>query len=132
VVVGPVASHSAKIWVTHAREVLDDEDMAPDIAEAFGAYLDEWEGACTGPEFRWEVEIPAETVEYHFHLFHTMATRLIEERRGIRVAPPEGDSFYLALVNGVLSALEDENDACKEFAAHLRAFWPGDLGQSVR
>ncbi len=136
VVVGPVSNKSARSWLDYARSVVDDlTSIAPDecfstpeVRDIFEAYLDEWGSAARrrGP-FVWESEIPAEEVEYHMHAFHQVAGLLSqrEEQTGTSAAPEESKEFYLALLSGVLSALETESDASAEFAQHLGRFWPG-------
>lgn len=136
VVVGPVSRSSAKAWLGYARRVVDElGELAPDatfsspeVVATFTDYLDQWDvAAATSGEFVWESEIPAEHVEFHMHAFHQVATvlREREERVGARQAPEEAQEFYLALLQGVLTALEAESQASAEFAQHLGRFWPG-------
>lgn len=100
----------------------------PEVREIFVEYLDEWARAARrrGP-FVWEREIAAEEVEYHVHAFHQVASMLdarAQQEGGPR-APEDSQEFYLALLNGVLSALEAESEASASFAQHLARFWPG-------
>jgi hypothetical protein len=133
VVIGPVDGASATAWLGYARRVVDElDEMAPgecfttpEVLGAFRGYLDSWEAAA-GDEFVWEQDIPTEQVEYNMHAFQRVTGVLAEraEREG-RQAPPEGDDFYLALLQGVLTALEAEGAASAAFAKHLAEFWPG-------
>lgn len=133
-VIGPVSAASAIAWLDYADGVLDElRTMAPgecfttpDVVEAFRAYLTSWRTAAVGPELLWERDIPAEQVEYDVHAFQRVAEVLAARaaERG-RASPPEGDDFYLALLQGVLSALEAEGPSSASFAKHLAEFWPG-------
>lgn len=136
VVVGPVSNRSAREWLAHARQVVDELDAlapgecfsTPEVRSAFDAYLREWsDEASTGDRFLWERDLPAEQVEYHLHAFHQLASMLAEqaERFGRPQAPPESREFYTAVLRGTLSALEAENPASAAFAQHLGQFWPG-------
>jgi hypothetical protein len=134
VVVGPVDAGSASVWLAYARDVLDElETMAPgecftspQVLATFRHYVDEWSSVSDGEKFLWEQDIPAEQVEYNMHAFQRVAGVLAEraEREGPK-APPEGEDFYLALLHGVLAALEAEGPASAAFAKHLGEFWPG-------
>jgi hypothetical protein len=123
-------------WIGFARDVVADlDDLAPgacfstpEVRTIFERYLAEWdEAAHAGEKFLWERDIPAEQVEYHVHAFHQAASMLAqyEERTGERQSPQEGDEFYLALIHGVLTALEAEGPSSAAFAKHLGEFWPG-------
>jgi hypothetical protein len=133
VAVGPVSGASARAWISYARQVLatrrphDNETLPDDLRGAFEGYLTEWDAAARGREMRWETEVDPALVEYLVHGFYRVAVRLAEEseRRGGRVSPPEGDEFYRALVNALLDAMAAEGPAAREFAQHLRDFWPG-------
>lgn len=136
VVVGPVSRESARAWLGYARSVVDElSDIAPgqcfttpEVLAVFSEYLDSWDRAARrSGDFFWEDEIATEQVEYHMHSFHQVAGMLRDrqERLGAAQAPDEGDAFYLALLNGVLSALETESASSAEFAQHLGRFWPG-------
>lgn len=138
VVVGPVSRTSAQAWLGYARSVVDDLSniapgecfATPEVRQIFGHYLQVWDQAAAASEtgkFVWDADIPTEQVEYHMHAFHQVAAMLRErqEQLGAAQAPEEGDEFYLALLHGVLSALEAESAASAEFAQHLGRFWPG-------
>ena len=132
---GPVAASSARAWLAYAREVVADlEFLAPDecyatpeVLAVFDGYLTEWERAARGTELHWSRDIPAEQVEYHMHAFQKVAGMLDErsQRSGVSHAPEEGEDFYLALLQGVLQALEAEDESSAAFAQHLARFWPG-------
>ncbi len=135
-VLGPVAVGSAKAWLGYARRVVADlEFLAPDdcvttpeVLAVFDGYLTAWEQAADGKDvFLWARDIPAEQVEYHLHAFQKVAGVLVDraERTGVRHAPEEGEDFYAALLQGVLSALEAEGPSSAAFAQHLGEFWPG-------
>jgi hypothetical protein len=135
VVIGPVSAASANAWLDYADDVLDElgamapgECFAtPEMIETFRGYVTSWrEAAAQGAEVVWEREIPPEHVEYHMHAFQRVAEVLAEraEREGV-AAPPAGEDFYLAVLQGVLSALEAEGPASAAFADHLSEFWPG-------
>ena len=132
VVVGPVSTESAKAWLGHARGVLEglgtaalgDCPASPDLLEVFDEYLTEWERvASTGDPFCWNTEIPVEQAVYHMHAFHQVADMLA--RTSGREPPPAGADFVLALLTGVLSALESDSPSSAAFAQHLGQFWPG-------
>lgn len=136
VVVGPVSASSAAEWIGHARGILRDLDRlapgecfsTPEVRAIFDSYLSEWEAVLREDGmFVWERDIPAEQVEYHLHAYHQVADMLADPdvRRRTGGPPPEGEEFVLALLNGVLSALEAESPSSAAFAKHLGAFWPG-------
>jgi hypothetical protein len=134
VVIGPVSSASALAWLDYADGVLDELGAmapgecftSPEVIEVFRGYVTSWRASAVGPELLWERDIPAEQVEYDMHAFQRVAEVLAEraEREGT-AAPEEGEDFYLALLQGVLSALEAEGPASAAFAQHLGEFWPG-------
>lgn len=134
VVIGPVGVASAVAWLDYADGVLDElSAMAPgecfttpDVIAVFRAYVASWREAAVGTTMIWEREIPAEQVEYDVHAFQRVA-EVLEERAAAQgaAAPPEGEDFYLALLQGVLAALEAEGPSSAAFAKHLSEFWPG-------
>lgn len=134
VVIGPVDAGSARAWLGYATRVIDELDAmapgacytTPEVLAVFRGFLQSWQAAALDREFLWEQDIPTEQVEYNMHAFQRVAGLLTEraEREG-RQAPPEGDDFYLALLQGVLTALEAEGPASASFAKHLAEFWPG-------
>lgn len=136
VVVGPVASASVLAWANYAQAVLSNDPIAPtpveDIpADATGSllgYITEWQDAARRqPVFLWESDVPSEVAEYLVLAFYRVVQRLAKaaEARGGRMAPPEGETFYVMLVHGLLDALASEGPAAAEFSDHLRSFWPG-------
>lgn len=138
VVVGPVSRTSAAAWLAYARSVVDDLSViapgqcfaTPELRQIFEHYLDVWGQAAASAEggnFVWDADIPTEEVEYHMHAFHQVAGMLRDrqEQSGAAQAPEAGEEFYLALLHGVLGALETESAASAEFAQHLGRFWPG-------
>lgn len=135
--VGPVPSGSVVAWVTYARTVVDDlQDTAEDFPTpvpadtlaVFAGFLDEWEAEARRCDtFRWSADVEPEAVEYFVHAWFTIAQRLAAsaERRGIVLAPEEGEAFYQALVTAVLDALAAEGHGPAQFSDHVRSFWPG-------
>lgn len=142
VVVGPVSGESARAWLDYADAVISRLDVIAEgacyatdaMVRVFEGYVRSWRRAARGADtFVWEHDLPAEEAEFHFHAFFQVATLLAEREAefGESLSPPEGDEFYLALINGIVVALSVENDASAEFASHLAQFWPG-LERSVR
>ena len=133
-VIGPVSAASALAWLDYADDTIEElAAMAPgecfttpEVLEIFRSYVDSWRAAAVGTEMSWEQDIPPEQVEYHMHAFQRVAEVLDQraEERG-KAAPPEGEDFYAAILQGVLSALEAEGSASAAFAEHLAEFWPG-------
>jgi hypothetical protein len=135
--IGPVPATSVTAWVGYARKALDavvDEPggdgvwLPDDTIATFLRFLDDWERTAGRDDvFRWTSDIPADEAEYLSHAFFRVASNLAAraEERGYRMAPPEGDEFYHALVRSFLDALDDEGQGSQEFAEHLRSFWPG-------
>ena len=133
-VIGPVSVASANAWLDYADEVIDElAAMAPgecfttpEVLEVFRAYVTSWRRAAVGSDFLWEREIPPEQVEYDMHAFQRVADVLARraEEQGV-AAPPEGEDFYVALLHGVLAALEAEGPSSAAYAKHLSEFWPG-------
>jgi hypothetical protein len=136
VVIGPVDARSAQVWLTYADGVLDELGTmapgacftSPDTVEFLRGFVRSWELSVTGDVFLWEEDIPAERVEYSMHAFHRVVdlmSRRAEEHG--RSAPPEGDAFYVAVLQGVLRALETESASSAAFARDLAESWPGWL-----
>jgi len=134
IVIGPVDAASARAWLGYAHRVLDDIGglapgecfTAPDTVDLMRGFVDSWSHAALGTDFYWEEDLPAERIEYAMHAFQKVVGVLAAraEVHG-RSAPPEGDDFYLALLHGVLRALESESASSAAFAQHLAEFWPG-------
>lgn len=134
VVIGPVSARSARAWLGYADRTLDEMGTlapgecftTPDTIEFLRGFVRSWELAATGEVFCWEEDIPAERVEYSMHAFQRVVDVLARraEIHG-RSAPPEGDDFYLAVLQGVLRALEAESASSAAFARELAEFWPG-------
>jgi hypothetical protein len=133
VVVGPVRGESARAWLAHAHGVVDDLDRSPrscpatpELLDVFRGYLAEWDGAATEEKFCWERDIPVEEAKYHVHAFHQVAEMLSVEADGRDDwrSPDEGVEFVLALLTGVLGALQAEDPASAAFAQHVGQFWP--------
>jgi hypothetical protein len=134
VVIGPVSVPSANAWLDYAEEVLGElASMAPgecfttpEVLEVFRAYVASWREAAVGTEMVWERDIRPEQVEYDMHAFQRVAQLLAQraEEHGL-AAPPEGEDFYVAVLQGVLAALDAEGPSSAAYAEHLAEFWPG-------
>lgn len=126
--------------MAYARQVLAELDALapgecftePDVQAIFEGYLTAWEdcavdAAARGDKFLWEADLPAEQVEYHMHAFQKVADVLDARRArtGVRRGPEEGEDFYVAVLNGALTALEAEGASHAAYAQHLGEFWPG-------
>jgi hypothetical protein len=132
VAVGPVPSASAIAFVDYAERVLGEPngpgaDLPSDVVDGFGAYLVEWRKlAGARSELIWETDVPLELAEYLVHAFYRLAQRVDQRAQLGGGGPPEaGGAFYLSLVEGLLVGLAEEGASGKEFAEHLRTFWPG-------
>jgi hypothetical protein len=132
--VGPTQSSSALVWIDFAESVLRSDgpqrgpDVASDAVVAFATYLTEWRRlAEAAPEFVWSVEVPGEVAEYQVLAFYRIAEHLAAAaaERGYPFTPPEGQAFYITLVECLLEAFAAEGPGPSEFAEHLRSFWPG-------
>lgn len=138
-VIGPVDAGSARAWLGYAEQVLDEVGSlapgecftSPDTLDFLRAFVRSWQLSAVGDVFCWEEDIPAERVEYSMHAFQRVVDVLARraEVHG-RMAPPEGDAFYLAVLQGVLRALETESASSAAFARELAEFWPGWLSIS--
>lgn len=134
VVIGPVSVASADAWLDYAEDVIEElAAMAPgecfttpEVLDVFRAYVASWREAAVGTEMVWERDIAPEQVEYDMHAFQRVAEVLARraEEHG-QAAPPEGEDFYVALLQGVLAALEAEGPSSAAYAKHLSEFWPG-------
>jgi hypothetical protein len=140
VVVGPVPWDCALAYIDFARGMLDElvtrhgmdtPSVAPDMAAEFERTLDRWEEiARAGPVFSWFDERDVEEIEYQFVAF----VRLVLEGDPIGRTSERVDDdqielrrpFRVALVNGILTALEREGGGSAALAAELRADWPDD------
>ena len=137
---GPVPSPSAIAYVEFCRYrlaevVADPGDLAttltPDVVDLFTGLLDRWQRiAEAGPVFAWAQEINVESLEYHFVAFVRVVlggdpigrTSESADDREVELRRP----FRVALVNGILIALEGEGQGSAALAAELRAQWPDD------
>lgn len=136
VTVSPVPSSSALAWIEFARGALEDavaeRDGPPlidrDLARRLGGLLDSWEvTARLGPVLALSFEVPPDDVEFLAHAFQRISDRwtTAADRRGFDVAPSEGDEFYVALVEAVITGMENAGDVSGvEFGAALRSTWP--------
>lgn len=133
--VGPLPSASVLAWARYAEAVLapsgripPSPDVPVEAAGSFLAYITEWQKAAQdAPEFHWETDVPGEVAEYLVLAFYRVVQRLagLAEARGAPASPPEGQAFYVMLVNSLLDALAAEGPGAAEFSDHLRSFWPG-------
>ena len=133
--VGPLPSRSALAWVAYAREVLAAQEASTQISDNerttiddFEGFLTQWEAAARRRKsFSWSVDIDPDQARFFAHAFFNIVAGLAHTAaaRGIDAAPPEGDEFYLALVNSLLDALETEGGSLASFAEDLRDRWPG-------
>ncbi len=133
-------SVSVLAYVSFSRDMLaelvtrhgkDSPSVAPELATEFARTLDRWEEiARSGPVFSWTYDRDVEEIEYRFVAF----VRLVLEgdplgRTSERVVDDETQlrrPFRVALVNGILTALEREGGGSAALAAELRADWPDD------
>lgn len=132
VIVGPVAAASVRAYLETARVELrtlyaDSRRRAPlpaDLLERFELLLDQWERAAEpGTEFVWRDEFDAEEAHWLVHGFFRVL-QCIEERGGPLYDDEQRRPFYVALVSGVLDALERDGELSGSFARDLRARWP--------
>jgi hypothetical protein len=134
VTVSPVPSSSALTWIEFAQAALVDElDSDPpliddDLATVLRELLASWAAeAHKGPTLALAFDVPAEEGEFLVHAFLRISDRWTTDadQRGFDVSPQEGDEFYGALVEAVITALELAGDASGvEFGASLRSIWP--------
>lgn len=134
--IGPVPSASVLEYVRLAREQLNaarhdhgelSSALNPFVMEHFARWLDSWEAsALAGPTFSWSEDVDPEVVEHAFYAFFLLVQK-INQVHGEDGPPGDVDlrrPFRLALTAAVLDALESEGDSYKEFAQHLREYWP--------
>jgi len=136
VVVAPVASSSALVWIEFARaaigNALDESDgpalIDAELAGRLDGILDGWEAsALEATTLALSFDVPPEEVEFLAHAFLRISDRwtVDADRRGFDISPREGDEFYTALVDAVITAMEHaEDDSGAEFGAALRNVWP--------
>ena len=131
---GPLPSACAQVWLEHARTVVSrvraaevPADTPPEVADAFDAYLREWQAiADASSEFRWAGDIDADELRhlatYWFHLANLLFTRADE--LGLPNLPPEGDPFYYEVVAAMTDALVEADDEA-HIGQKLQRSWPG-------
>jgi hypothetical protein len=134
VVIGPVDAGSARAWLSYAEQVLDEVGSlapgacftSPDTLDFLRGFVRSWELSAGGDVFCWEEDVPTEHAEYSMHALRRIVEVLAKraEVHG-RQAPVEGDAFYVAMVQGMLHALETESATSAAFARELVEFWPG-------
>jgi hypothetical protein len=135
VVIGPVDARSAAAWLGYADRVLDELGTlapgecfsTPETVAILRDFVARWRTALGDDRlFLWDDDVPAERIEFAMHAFQRVVDVLARraEVHG-RTAPPEGDDFYLAVLQGVLSAMQAESGSSAAYADHLAEFWPG-------
>lgn len=136
VIVAPVPSSSALVWIEFARGAIHDAVAAGgepplidrDLAARLTGILDLWEASAQeGPTLALSFEIPHDEVEFLAHAFLRISDRWTADadERGFDISPREGDEFYTALVDAVIVGLEHADDVSgAEFGTALRTIWP--------
>ncbi len=131
--IGPVPSASVRSWVDNARAVLrgvrSARDPLPveipeDVADAFTAYLDEWEDVARRVDpFMWAADVDMEQARHLVVYFFSLLSLGDEiwEAHGLPFAPPEAEPFYLAVSEAVTEALAA---ADQEVGRSIKASWP--------
>ena len=134
--VGPLPSASVVAFVGFAQSVVAQARADPssigatvteDVLDEFERYLDQWaEVAAARDEFRWVADVDPDVVVYLVYGFFKVAEKMVDaaNRRGTRLMPAAGQTFYRELVGCLLTALAAQGEPTADFAEHLRTFWP--------
>ena len=131
--VGPVPPTSAEAWTGWARAVIGDLRRQPalklpgEVLDDLASYVESWAGAnrC-GDEFRWQVDVTPEELEYLTNALYNLDLRLADEacEAPERAAPAEARAFHLMLVQALLFALAQDSPSRAAFVEQLRPSWP--------
>lgn len=139
VVIGPVDARSARAWLGYAHRVLDQIHelapgecfTAPDTVALLREFVDSWSRASASEDFYWDEDLPPERIEFAMHAFQRLVDVLARRAQVHgRTSPPEGDAFYVAVLQGAMLALESEGPASAAFAEHLAESWAGGVSIS--
>lgn len=134
VLVGPVSSSAARVWVENTKQILDAVAVHPevlarpvpeDILDLFRSLLEQWGAlAETTTEFRWVARARSADVRRIVESWAVIDAMTDEqlEHLGIHWSPPEGQPFFQALTTGVLEALR-RHEETQRLAARLNEQW---------
>lgn len=133
VVVGPVPSEAARVWVANTRCIVDAVRARPDVIavpaevlDTFDRFLDAWHDiAAGGGDFHWVARAPYQEVERLVEYWAAIDAMTDEQlgELGCRWSPPAGVPFFEALTSAVLTAVA-RHDKTERLAEALRRQWP--------
>ncbi|HET6794137.1 MAG TPA: response regulator [Acidimicrobiales bacterium] len=134
VVVGPVSSAAARMWVDNTRRILMalrarpevlDPPVPEDVLDSFGRFVSDWaDQAEVTDEFLWVGRAPVDDVRRlveHWARVDSMTDEQLEQL-GCSWSPPEARPFFVALTQGALRALE-AHERTAELCARLSRQW---------
>ena len=131
--VGPVDASAARIWIANTTRILeavrarpDVVDVPADVLDVFTHFLALWdEVASVNEEFMWVARAPIADIRRvveHWVVVNDLTDEQMQAL-GCHWAPPEGQPFFDALVEGVARAL-DRHAETEQLAAVLHQQWP--------
>jgi CheY-like chemotaxis protein len=132
--VGPVPAAAARAWISNTRRILAalrrdpdvlDEPVTDEVLDLFERFLVSWEGVASEAEvFSWQARAVPDEVRALLEQWAAVdrMTDLQLARLGVGWAPPEAEPFWVALTEGVVTALQ-EQAATQDLAAVLGEQW---------
>jgi CheY-like chemotaxis protein len=135
VALGPIESAGALEFLETAKEVLDavrsgaaqEVDLAPETAEAFVGYVDEWIAAARSADvFEWRAELDLLLLRHLVANWFALASVISgrADEFGLPLAGPAAEPFYHHLVAAVTDALSRAQDR-EHLGGKAREAWPG-------
>ena len=130
--VGPVDSRSARVWIENTSNIVAALRARPDVVavpgdvlDIFDNFLSMWsEVAAANEEFTWTARAPIDDIRRvveHWVVINDLSDEQMREL-GCHWAPPEGQPFFDALVEGAAAAL-DRHAETEQLAAVLHQQW---------
>ena len=128
--VGPVPSASVLAWSASARQTIEtlrrrpELDVPADVVQGFEHLVSTWTDAARRADpFEWQAELDRDEIQRLSTQWMRLATLAREPGSEIHPAPPEGQAFYDALAEAMLSALTPAEDR-EQIGAKLDELMP--------
>jgi CheY-like chemotaxis protein len=132
--VGPVPAAAARAWIANTRRIVAalrrdpgvlDEPVTTEVLDLFERFLESWEGVAVGADvFAWQARAVPDEVRVLLEQWAAVdrMTDAQLARLGVHWAPSEAEPFWVALTEGVVTALQ-EQAATQDLAAVLGEQW---------
>ena len=130
--VGPVSRASALSWLEYAGGMVqvlrkvESPVLSSEALDGFADLLDRWSAAASheGP-FIWISDESPELAEYLIRALYEagLEVEALHERGEAELRPVEADEFHVAMVNQIITCLDQEGNGYAQFAEMLRSEW---------